>query len=219
MVGRQRRGRLGVEASGGYERGVVRALLAAGMSVRQINPFKLCQFAKACGVLAKNDRLDARMIALFVATMPTRSAQRYAAVERLAEIVTARRQLSDDKVAAENASRLFEDAALRRLYRGRIDRLAADIALLDKRLAEIVAGDAMLARRYALLVSTPGVGPVLASRSSPCCRNGQMIRKQVAALVGVAPYDLDSGKLKGMRCIWGGNSSPVLPIYSHSLIP
>ncbi len=46
-----------------------------------------------------------------------------------------------------------------------------------------------------------------------------MIRKQVAALVGVAPYDLDSGKLKGMRCIWGGNSSPVLPIYSHSLIP
>jgi hypothetical protein len=87
----------GVEASGGYERGVVRALLAAGMSVRQINPFKLRQFAKACGVLAKNDRLDARMIALFVATMPTRSAQRYAAVERLAEIVTARRQLSRGK--------------------------------------------------------------------------------------------------------------------------
>src|SRR6266487_5137030 len=71
------------------------------------------QVAKACGVLAKNDRLDARMIALFVATLPTRSAQRYAAVERLAELVTARRQLSDDKVAAENASRLFEDAASR----------------------------------------------------------------------------------------------------------
>src|SRR5262249_31430807 len=56
----------GIEASGGYERGVVRALLAAGMSVRQINPFKLRQFAKACGVLAKNDRLDARIIAPFV---------------------------------------------------------------------------------------------------------------------------------------------------------
>jgi transposase len=152
----------GIEASGGYERGVVRALLAAGMSIRQINPFNLRQFAKACGVLAKNDRLDARMIALFVATMPTRSAQQYTAVERLAEIVNARRQLSDDRVAAENASRLFEDAPLRCLYRGRIAPLAADIALLDKRLAEIVAGDAMLARRYALLVSMPGVGPVLA---------------------------------------------------------
>ena len=58
---------IGLEASGGYERGVMRALLAAGMSVRQINPFKLRQFAKASGVLAKNDRLDARMIASFVA--------------------------------------------------------------------------------------------------------------------------------------------------------
>ena len=60
---------IGLEASGGYERGVMRALLAAGMSVRQINPFKLRQFAKASGVLAKNDRLDARMIASFVARM------------------------------------------------------------------------------------------------------------------------------------------------------
>ena len=67
---------IGIEASGGYERGVIRALLAEGISVRQINPFKLRQFAKASGVLAKNDRLDARMIALFVATMPTRPAQR-----------------------------------------------------------------------------------------------------------------------------------------------
>jgi hypothetical protein len=97
----------------------------------------------------------------------TRSAQRYAAVERLAEIVTARRQLSDDKVAAENASRLFEDVALRRLYRGRIARLAAEIALLDKRLAGIVAGDTMLARRYALLVLVR----CWPSHSSPCCRN------------------------------------------------
>ena len=108
-------------------------MLAAGISVRQINPFKLRQFAKARGVLAKNDRLDARMIALFVATMPTRPAQRNEAAERMAEIVTARRQLSDEKVAAENASRLFEDAILRRLYRRRLMRLALDIALLGMR--------------------------------------------------------------------------------------
>src|SRR5260221_8186879 len=66
---------IGVEASGGYERGVVRALLAAGMSVRQINPYKLRQFAKASGILAKNDRLDARMIASFVAIMRRRCAR------------------------------------------------------------------------------------------------------------------------------------------------
>ena len=147
---------IGIEASGGYERGIIRALLVAGMSVRQINPFKLRQFAKAAGVLAKNDRLDARMIALFVSIMPTRPAQRHVAAERLAEIVTARRQLSDEKVATENASRLFEDITLQRLYRRRITRLAADIVLLDNRLAEMVAADPALAQRYQLLISMPG---------------------------------------------------------------
>ena len=136
---------IGIEASGGYERGVIRALLAEGISVRQINPFKLRQFAKASGVLAKIYRLDARMIALFVATMPTRPAQRNQAAERVGDVVTARRQLSDQKVAAENASRLFEDASLRRLYRRRVARLALDnIALLDKRLAEMVSADVVL---------------------------------------------------------------------------
>jgi transposase len=85
---------IGIEASGGYERGAVRALLAAGMSVRQVNPFKLRQFARASGVLAKNDPLDARMIASFVAVMPTRPAQRQTpAAERLAEMLAVRRQL------------------------------------------------------------------------------------------------------------------------------
>ena len=142
---------IGIEASGGYERGVVRALLAAGMSVRQVNPFKLRQFARASGVLAKNDPLDARMIASFIAIMPTRPAQPAPAAERLAEMLTVRRQLSDEKVAAENASRLLEDAMLQRLSRRRIARLAADIDLLDERLVEIVATDAALAHRYRLL--------------------------------------------------------------------
>jgi transposase len=98
---------IGIEASGGYERGVMRALLAAGMPVRQVNPFKLRQFARASGVLAKNDPLDARMIASFVAIMPTRPAQpQEPAAERLAELLGVRRQLSAEKVAAENASRL-----------------------------------------------------------------------------------------------------------------
>jgi len=137
---------IGLEASGGYERGVMRALLAAGMSVRQINPFKLRQFAKASGVLAKNDRLDARMIASFVAIMPTHPAQRRSpAVEQLAEMVTVRRQLSDAKISVENASRMLENAMLQRLSRHRIARLAADIAAIDERLVEIVVSDAALA--------------------------------------------------------------------------
>jgi transposase len=199
---------IGVEASGGYERGVVRTLHAAGMPVRQVNPFKLRQFAKASGVLAKNDPLDARMIASFVAIMPTRSARPHApAVERLAEMLAIRRQLSAEKVAAENASRLLEDAMLQRLSRRRIVRLAADIDLLDKRMVEIVATDDALVHRYRLLTSMPGVGAVLACTLIALLPElGRMSRKQVAALVGVAPYAFESGTLKGRRCIWGGRA-------------
>ena len=96
----------------------MRALLAAGMPARQISPFKLRQFARASGVLAKND-LDARMIASFLAIMPTQPAQsRAPAIERLAEVLAVRRQLTAGKVAAENASRLLEDAMLQNVGRG-----------------------------------------------------------------------------------------------------
>jgi transposase len=199
---------IGIEASGGYERGIMRALLSAGMPVRHVNPFKLRQFAKASGVLAKNDPLDARMIASFVAIMPTRPAQsRPPAVERLLEVLAVRRQLSAEKVAAENASRLLENAMLQRLSRRRIARLAADIEMLDERLVEIVAADAALAHRYRMLTSMPGVGPVLACTLIALLPElGRMSRKQVAALVGVAPYAFESGKLKGKRCVWGGRA-------------
>jgi transposase len=226
---------IGLEASGGYERGAMRALLAAGLPACQVNPFKLRQFAKASGVLAKNDPLDTRMIASFVAIMPTRPAQpRPPAIERMAEMLAVRRQLNVEKVAAENAARLLEDTMLQRLSRRRIARLAADIDMLDRHLAVITASDAALAHRYRLVTSMPGVGPVLACTLIALLPElGTMSRKQVAALVGVAPYDFDSGKFRGRRCIWGGrapvrdvlymaamsasNWNPVLKAFHHRL--
>jgi transposase len=210
---------IGVEASGGYERGVVRALLAADLSVRQVNPFKLRQFARASGVLAKNDPLDARMIASFVAIMPTRPAQRQTpTAERLIEMFVVRRQLSAEKVAAENASRLLEDAMLQRLARRRIARLAADIDLLDARMVEIVGSDDALMHRYRLLTSMPGVGAVLACTLLVLLPElGRMNRKQVAALVGVAPYAFESGMLKGRRCIWGGRANVRQVLYMAAM--
>ena len=196
---------IGLEPSGGYERGIIRALLAAGLSVRRINPNKLRQFARARGVLAKNDRLDARLIAEYVAIMPTRVVQRDPATEQLAEVVTMRRQLCDEHVAVENQTAHLEDAMLRRLNKRRLARLAADILLLDRRMAQIVASNANLTRRYELLTSMQGVGPTLAFTLVALLPElGQMSRKQIAALVGLAPYDFDSGRLKGHRCIYGG---------------
>src|SRR5262245_48739440 len=111
-----------------------------------------------------------------------------------------RRQLCDEHVAAENQAAHLEDAMLRRLSKRRQMRLEADIRLLDKRLAEMVAANVALAQRYELLTSMPGVGPVLAFTLIALLPElGKMSRKQIAALVGLAPYDFDSGKLKGHR--------------------
>jgi transposase len=210
---------IGIEASGGYERGAIRALLAADLPVRQVNPFKLRQFARASGVLAKNDPLDARMIASFVAIMPTRPAPQQApSAERLAEMLAVRRQLTAEKVAAENASRLLEDAMLRRLSRRRIARLAADIDLLDRQLVEVAGTDAALAHRYRLLTSMPGVGAVLACTLIALLPElGRLSRKQAAALVGVAPYAFESGALKGRRCIWGGRANIRQVLYMAAM--
>jgi len=107
---------------------------------------------------------------------------------------------------------------LQRLSRHRIARLAADIALLGKRLVEIVTADAAVAHRYRLLTSMPGVGPVLACTLIALLPElGEMNRKQIAALVGVAPYAFDSGRLKGLRCIWGGRASVRCMLYMAAL--
>jgi transposase len=209
---------VGIEPSGGYERGIIRTLLAVGLSVRRVNPSKLRQFARARGILAKNDRLDAQLIAEYVSIMPTRVVQRAATAERLAEVVTMRRQLCDEHVTIENQAAHVEDAMLRRLNKRRLARLKADIRLLDKRMVEIVAADAILAQRYELLTSMRGVGPTLAFTLIALLPElGQMSRKQIAALVGLAPYDFDSGKLKGHRCIYGGRMPVRNMLYMAAL--
>src|SRR3954469_19774549 len=196
---------IGLEPSGGYERGVLRALLAAGLSVRRINPNRLRQFARARGALAKNDRIDARLIAEYVATMPTHVVRHDPAAARIAEIVTMRRQLCDEHVAIENQAAQLEDAMLQRMAKRRLARIAADIALLDKRLADLVAAQPRLAERFRLLCSMPGVGATLAYTLLALLPElGELGRRQLAALVGLAPYDLDSGRFRGQRHIYGG---------------
>ena len=107
---------------------------------------------------------------------------------------------------------------LRRLSKRRLVRLEADISLLDKRLAELVSADPRLAHRYHLLISMPGVGPTLAyTLLASLPELGQLDRRQIAALVGLAPYDFDSGKLRGHRCIYGGRMPVRNVLYMAAL--
>lgn len=199
---------VGIEASGGYERGVMRALLKAGLDVRRINPLRLRRFAQAAGVQAKNDRIDAMMIARFVATLPTRTARLDPVLDRLGELVAARAQLQRDLTRLHNQAGLSHEALVVRLRRRRIAQLKAQLVLLDKAIAKLVAEHEELQRKATLMRSAAGVGPVYSHALLAFMPElGQLTSRQAAALLGAAPFDHDSGKLKGRRAIWGGRQN------------
>jgi len=210
---------IGIEASGGYERNAIIALVEAGLPVRNVNPWKLRQFAKAAGILAKNDRLDAHVIARFVDTLPSRPARHDPDLARLAELVTARRQLVDDRQRCSNRMELLCDTALRRLQTRRIRQIDADVVRLDRRIAETITRVPAFAERYERLSSVPGVGPVLAATLIAFLPElGSLQNRQIGALVGVVPYDFDSGKMRGLRCIWGGRARVRRVLYMAAQI-
>ncbi len=209
---------IGLEASGGYERAVLKALWQAGLAVRRINPHRVRYFAKANGLKAKNDRLDARLIARFVSTVPVHPVEIDTRLELIVELVTTRRQLSGERSRVHNQLEHVRDAALKRLAKRRLARLDADMLLLDKRIAEAIAADPAMARHDRLLRSVPGVGPVLSATLMALLPElGRLSNRQIAALVGLAPYDHDSGKLKGKRCIWGGREAVRNVLYMAAL--
>lgn len=209
---------IGLEPSGGYERDLVKALRRVGLPVRVVNPYRLRQYARALGRLAKTDRIDAALIARFTAELPTREPRCDPLAEQMAELVVARRQASDDKVRLANQVEHVRDPALRRMLRQRLRRLEAEILLIGKRLAQIVAGDPELAARDRLIQSFRGAGPALSHTLLALVPEIETAdRRELAALVGVAPYDDQSGKRTGRRAIWGGRSQVRKVVYMAAL--
>jgi transposase len=209
---------IGLEPSGGYERGVVKALRKAALSVRLVNPHRARQFARALGRLAKNDRIDALTIARFTAQLPTREARHDPVVEQMAELVVARRQLTQDKVRLGNQIEQVRDRLLRRMTGQRLRRIEAEILLIGKRLAQIVAGEPNLAAKDRLIRSFPGAGPVLSHTLLALVPEiDDANRREIAALVGLAPFDDDSGKRAGKRAIWGGRAEVRNVVYMAAL--
>ncbi|HEX3367517.1 IS110 family transposase [Phenylobacterium sp.] len=209
---------IGLEPSGGYERGAVKALRKATLPVRLVNPYRARQFARALGRLAKNDRIDAFTLARFTAQLPTREARHDPVIEQMAELVVARRQLTEDKVRLGNQLEQVRDPLLRRMTGHRLRRIEAEILLIGKRLARIVAGDANLAARDRLIQSFPGAGPVLSHTLLALVPEiDDADRREIAALVGLAPFDDDSGKRAGKRAIWGGRAEVRNVVYMAAL--
>ena len=206
------------EATGGYERGLLKALNAARLPAARINPSRARDFAKASGALAKNDRLDAQMIARFAASLPPRLTEADPAVDALAELVTFRRQLSEEIVRAGNQAEQAVSALIRRMARRRIRSLTIDLKRLEQEITKAIATDPRFALKDGLMRSAPGIGPVTSATLLALLPElGQLGNRPVASLVGVAPYDHDSGKLKGQRCIWGGRRPVRDALYMAAL--
>jgi len=211
---------VGVEATGGYERKLIDALLAAGYDTRLLQPARVRAFADAKGLHAKTDDLDARLIVDYLAAVPTRSLRHDRAAQALAELVDARHRLVDDRTGARNVlgEHPPRDAGLKRMLERRLRQLDADILLLDKRIADLLADDPLLAPRARLLLQVPGVGPVLAATLlAHLPELGQLNARQIAALVGVAPFARDSGNARGKRVCRGGRGCVRNVLYMAAL--
>jgi transposase len=210
--------RLVLEASGGYERAVVTALRDAGLPVVVVNPRQVRDFARAHGILAKTDALDAQVLARFAAEVrPTVRAQPDAATQDLHDLVTRRRQLLTMRGAEQQRHRQAS-AALRADIAALVAHLTRLLAQLDAQIARAVQATPTLRTRAAWLQSIPGIGPVAsATLLAELPELGTLNRKQVAALVGVAPFNRDSGAWRGRRAVWGGRASVRAVLYMATL--
>jgi transposase len=200
--------RVGLEASGGYEIEVMDALQARGFEVIRFNAQRIRQFARANGRLAKSDRIDASVIAHATAVLPVKQAKsRPQALDPMVEMLNYRRRLSNWIIDCANQLEHLKDKALRRATERRRAGLEREMMVLDKTLAATLASSQPMIELARGLCSVPGVGPVLtATLVALLPELGKLTRRQIASLVGVAPFDDDSGRRRGERSIQGGRA-------------
>src|ERR1700726_5027402 len=203
-----------LEATGGLETPVASALAAAGIAVAIVNPRQVRDFARATGRLAKTDRLDAEGVAGFgEAVRPEARPLANEQAQALEALVTRRRQLVE-MLTAEKNRRANVPKVLHRSIDEHIRWLEKRLSGLDDELAELIRDTPLWRERDELLRSVPGVGKVLSSTLlAHLPELGMLNRKQIAALAGLAPFNRDSGNLRGSRCIWGGRAQVRRVLY------
>jgi transposase len=208
-----------LEATGGLETVLVGELAAAGVPVAVVNPRQVRDFARATGTRAKTDALDARVLAHFAAAIrPTPRAVPDAAAQELAALVARRRQLTEMLVAEQLRLR----TANRRIQpqiTAHIAWLQAQRGELDGELRAVIAASPLWRAKDDLLRSVPGVGPVVSAVLLGGLRElGTLDGRQIAALVGVAPLNCDSGAQQGRRAITGGRGHIRAALYMATVV-
>jgi transposase len=219
-VGKRRPQLIVLEATGGYEREAVAALAAKGWAVAVVNPRQVRDFARATGKLAKTDAIDAAVLASFAeAVRPEPRRLRDAETEALRDLVVRRRQLLDMKKAEKNRLETALSGAVKSGVERHLAWLDGEIAQADDDLDRTIRESPSWQADEDLLTSVSGVGPILARTIiAELPELGQLNRRQIAALVGVAPFNRDSGKMRGKRTTWGGRRSVRQVLYMATLV-
>lgn len=207
-----------MEATGGLEVPLVAALLRAGLPTAVVNPRQVREFARATGRLAKTDAIDAGILAHFAeAVRPAPRPLPDEAGRELRALVMRRRQLVEMLTAERN--RLARAGVIRPEIQEHIRWLEAALHVLEAKLAERVQASPAWQKRESLYLSTPGVGPVLATvLLAELPELGRLNCKEIAALVGVAPLNRDSGLFRGRRKVWGGRVQVRSALYMGALV-
>ena len=208
-----------VEATGGYQRSAVEGLFQAGLTVAVVNPARVRQFARACGLLAKTDKLDAQVLAEFGQRVrPRRYESKSEGGMQLSALLVRRRQLEEMLKAEQNRLRTIAQS-----LRGSVERMIACLKeekkTLDTQIQQCMAEQEAWQQPTEILGSAPGVGMVTtATLLAELPELGKMDRKKIAALVGVAPMNFDSGRKRGYRKTKGGRADVRSVLYMATLV-
>jgi transposase len=208
------------ESSGGYERAFVQALARARVKISLVQANRLRQFARAAGILAKTDRIDAEVLCAFGKLMrPQTVTTATLEQEHLRELESQRRHLTHLLVMEQNRGARLSDVCVLRLNRSLINQIKKQIERLDLLIKQHIEQSEELSAKAEKLTSISGVGlrtaALLLARMPEL---GQLNRREVAALVGVAPFNRDSGKMRGKRTIYGGRRPVRHGLYMAALV-
>lgn len=206
-----------IEATGGYEL-FAHITLAEKYPVSLVNPRQVRNFAKSMNLLAKTDKLDAHVLCMFgERVQPEPSPKPDEKMIELASLVRRRRQLVAARAAEKNRMELAKGSVKESIERI-IDLLTAEIDEIQRQLSDLIDNSPELKAKVEHLRQVPGIAEIVASSLiTELPELGTLNRREIAALLGVAAFNMDSGKFQGKRCIWGGRSGPRSMLYMAAL--
>jgi transposase len=211
--------RIVLEASGGYEIAAAAELAAAGLPVAVVNPRQVRDFARATGRLAKTDVIDARVLAHFGELIQPQNRPLPDAQSRELMALVARRRQVVEMLTAEGNRQGRAGASLTRAIAAHVRWLRKQLGALDVTLEQAIRRSPAWCAKARLLRSVPGIGNVaVTTLLAHLPELGTLNRRAIAALVGVAPFNHDSGKLRGTRAIWGGRAQVRAVLYMCTLV-